>query len=345
MSDHRKVARLLLLGSAVWLCLAVWGRPDVQWRIAAEPGPGDAALWADFVNDLASGKPYYETAVVDYHARGYPTFSVANFRQPMLYQSMAWLGVPFMLTLRAAAVMLLMVRVSQQFREWPWVAAVAHSCLFVAAPASVYFAETWAGVLIGLSLLAALRGNIAVSVAWAVVGLSIRELVAPYCVVMVALAMRRHRWREVLMWVMGGTLYLATYAVHARNALSVMPVGEPVSYTYFFFGGIPLMVRAVMFHGLFAFMPWWGAVPVLTSLILAGTARSMPSELRWTGIAYIAFFLVVGQPFNNYWGAVAAPVLACWLPFAGASARVRAIGHGAWEWHRRNAAERHPRQG
>ena len=325
---HHKVARILFLGSAILLCLAVWGRPEMKRR-SSESGRGDAALWADFVDHLASGKPYYETAVVDYHARGYPTFSIVNFRQPMLYQSMAWLGVPFMLTLRAAAVLLLLVRVAQQFGRWPWVVAVAHACLFVAAPVSVYFAETWAGVLIGLSLLAALRGNLVVSVAWAVVGLSIREIVAPYCLVMVTLAMCRHRWREVSMWVFGGTLYLATYALHALHALSVIPVDEPISYTYIFFGGFPLTVRAVMFHGLFAFWPWWGAAPVLTALILAATARSMPAELRWTGIAYAAFFLVVGQPFNNYWGAVVAPVLACWLPFAGTSPRVGRVDHAA----------------
>jgi hypothetical protein len=311
----------------VSVCLALWGRPNVQWKLSPEgTGNGDAALWAEFVDDLASGKPYYETAVIDYRARGYPTFSVVNFRQPMLYQSMAWLGVSFMFTLRAAAVLLLIIRVWQQFGRWPWVAAVAHACLFVAAPVSVYFAETWAGVLIGLSLLAALRGNVAMSVAWAVVGLSIREIVAPYCVVMVALAVYRYRWGEVLMWVSGGIVYLATYAVHAANALRVIPVDEPASYTYFFFGGLALMVRAIMFHGLFAFLPLWGAVPVLTALIVAGMARNMPAELRWTGIAYMAFFFVVGQPFNNYWGAVAAPVLACWLPFAAATPRVTPIG-------------------
>ena len=103
------------------VCLALWGRADVRWKLSSESGNGDAALWAEFVDDLASGKPYYETAVADYRARGYPTFSVVNFRQPMLYQSMAWLGVPFTFALRAAAVLLLTIRVWQQFGRWPWV--------------------------------------------------------------------------------------------------------------------------------------------------------------------------------------------------------------------------------
>jgi hypothetical protein len=42
----------------------------------------------------------------------------------------------------------------------------------------------------------------------------------------------------------------------------------------------------------------------------------MPIHVRLGVVAYAAFFLVAGQPFNAYWGWMCGPLLALWTAFA-----------------------------
>ena len=66
---------------------------------------------------------------------------------------------------------------------------------------------------------------------------------------------------------------------------------------------------------------------VLAALAVAPWAKSMPPELRVAGLAYIVFLLVAGQPFNVYWGAIVAPILACWFAFVVEGIKAASAGH------------------
>jgi hypothetical protein len=58
-----------------------------------------------------------------------------------------------------------------------------------------------------------------------------------------------------------------------------------------------------------AFVLPTASLAVISALIVAGIANPRgPIHVRAASAAYLVFFLFVGQPFNNYWGLVAAPV-------------------------------------
>jgi hypothetical protein len=42
----------------------------------------------------------------------------------------------------------------------------------------------------------------------------------------------------------------------------------------------------------------------------------MPVHIRGCVLVYSVLFLVVGQPFNQYWGLLIAPITAMWLTYA-----------------------------
>jgi hypothetical protein len=78
------------------------------------------------------------------------------------------------------------------------------------------------------------------------------------------------------------------------------------------------LVGKVRWQGWLVLLPTWVAalvVPVLAASFLhAGTDR----RARLVGAVYLIFFLLVGQPFDTYWGLLAWPV---WALIFGAGAQ------------------------
>jgi len=284
-------------------------------------GLTDVEVYRTIVSEVAAGEPYYRAAGDTLHRNGYPTASVLNWRQPPLYMGLAWLGAVVARLWLGATVILLLVRVGRQL---PVLAAlaVANACLFLLADAPIYFTETWAGVCLGLSLMASLRGRTPLSIGWAVAALSIRELAAPYCVAMTMYAAWQRRWRDVGLWLAGGLFYGCLYALHVWSWNTALPADARTHVnSWIAFGGVPFLLDNLRVQGVFVLLPRWLMGIVLAALAVAPWAKSMPQDLRIAGLAYILFLLVAGQPFNAYWGANAAPLLACWFAFVADGAR------------------------
>jgi hypothetical protein len=122
------------------------------------------------------------------------------------------------------------------------------------------------------------------------------------------------RWREVLGWVAGASLYAAYYAWHLISLRAEqLPTDLAQHFSWVQFGGLPFLIATFRWHG------WLMVIPqpftaIALVLVLAGLANSRaPIQLRLAGAAYVALFLVVGQRFNDYWGLLAWPIwaLAC----------------------------------
>ena len=124
------------------------------------------------------------------------------------------------------------------------------------------------------------------------------------------------------MWVAGGSLYLAFFGLHAWRVMATRPAeGLTQANPWLYFGGVPFLLETLRFHGVFALVPWPLLGVVAGLLVIAAWAPAMPRELRVSGLVYAGFFLVIGQPFNAYWGSIAAPLFACWLAFSLEGAR------------------------
>lgn len=312
----RAILTLLALGA---LGLAALRVPAPAAAPAGTASHGDVAAFQAIVAKLRGGASYYPTVGFELRARGYPTRDAFNWRTPVLLTALA--ATPELVGRAAlfALLALLCVATLATVRH-PLTAAWTATGLQVgvlaiaAAPAVVVVSEVWAGVLVGISVCAFARRRFWLAVGLGLAALFVRELAAPYCIVCTLLAAGDHRWREVAAWIGGACAYAAYYGWHVTQVWAHrLPTDLAHSSPWLEFGGLPFLLSTIQWLGWLLVLPAPLAALALV-LVAAGIANARaPVHVRAASAAYVAFFLVAGQPFNNYWGLIAGPAwaLAC----------------------------------
>jgi hypothetical protein len=304
----------------------------LAWTLAALPvarttgdDTGDVALWAEIVARMTAGETYYAASSTELRARHYPTRSVFNWRQPLVYEFTAIAGIGLArLALIAIAIYLL----AQTGRVLRWnvvgLLAILNTTLMLAAPYGPYLTELWAGAFLALSVLAYAACNHRGGAAWGLLALFVRELAAPYCVIAAAIAVWRRRWSEVAFWGIGGAAYAGHYAWHASQVWQQATPGDVAhAHSWLYWGGLRYLLETWHYNGLLLIAP----APVFALWVAGVTAAAwaprMPLHLRAAVIAYTLIFLAIGQPFNGYWGFLTAPLMSLWLAYAPAALATR----------------------
>lgn len=280
----------------------------------------DLALYEAEVRRMRRGESYYDAAAVELPARGYPTKSIFNWRQPMPMALIAALprleGARMLLAVLAALILLLgfnLIRRDPEFSPaaWIWVTLTTVSLMPGIMPKLYYSSELWAGSLILLSLLWASSGRTAPAVIVGTAALFFRELALPYCASAAAFAWKRGRWGELAAWSMGMLLWGSFFAWHAAQVAGRMPPDATASRGWLCGGGIDFILSTAQMHFLLILLPRW--FTVLYFALAAVGFLACKSELgrraAATFAAYVAFFALVGQPFNQYWGQIWTPLL------------------------------------
>jgi hypothetical protein len=200
------------------------------------------------------------------------------------------------------------------------------------APQAPYLHEVWAGLLISLSLALRRPERFGLAVAAGLAAALIRELAAPYLVVMAVTALAGRHWREAAAWVLALVLFAAALAAHAHLVDAQVLPSDHAGAGWMKLGGWPFVLHAAQWNAVLAAAPAW-----LTALVvpaaLAGAATwstSLGRRLAATLVAYVLALAAVGRPENFYWGLMIAPLLP--LGFARAC---RALGR---LWGLRSAA-------
>lgn len=309
-------AVLLLVAATMALLLAVGlSRAPAVAVTDGVAGPGDAASYARIVERLRGGETYYDAAHEVLLADGYGTRSVFNWRTPAWPVILAALppgGGQALLGLLAIAGVSLTYRMLRP--AGPEVAAVSGlavglSLAAVLAPEAVVFTEVAAGVLILVSVAAYGNGWRWLGLGAALAALFLRELAAPYVLVCVLLSIRGQHWREFAVWCGGLAAYLAYFAWHCWMVLSQLgPMDRAYGEGWIAFGGLDFVLATAGFNGLWALGPDWLPAVLLPLGLFGLWAWPKGRALLVAGI-YVAAFLVIGKPFNLYWGAVYTPVL------------------------------------
>jgi hypothetical protein len=193
-------------------------------------------------------------------------------------------------------------------------------------PGAVVFPETWAGIMIGLSLNAYIARRWLLGAALGVLAVFIRELAAPYALVCFLLALRDRRSSESVVWVLGGLGYGVYYTIHAVAASAAIQPGDLVrAHSYLRWLGLPFVFMTLYTYGWLTPLPAF-VTPVAAALGLTGAwAPSAPIHLRATLLTYFALFCAVGQPFDFYWGYLTSPIWGHALAYAaeGSGALIR----------------------
>lgn len=279
----------------------------------ASRASNDAGVYRAMVHRIAAGDGYYRVVGDGLRAGGYATVGVFNWRTPVLFSTLAIVPRP---VARLALWVLLASVVMATARVVPWPTAIAAVslqvgvALFGALPEpALYFGEVWCGALIGLSVCAFALDRRWLGVALGLAALVVRELAAPYCLVMLGIAVWERRGREAVAVVVAGLFYLALYTWHVAAYLAERLPGDVAHVdSWVQFGGVPFLQATIMRMGWVLLLPSAFAAVTLGLVVAGVTSRMAPVHVRAAAGVYCATFLVIGQPFNEYWGAVAAPV-------------------------------------
>jgi hypothetical protein len=311
-------ATLVGIGWCLWISTT---QQTGQLTPPADEKKRDALVFRSVVDRVHAGESYYDAWGSEVRSLGYPTRSVFNWRLPMF----AWLSGKLpsfiwgqaILALLALSTLLMAYHAVRAESGIPTAfgAAVMVGCAFAPClkPNGFAIADVWAGVLIAFSVCAYAQNWRLLGVAAGLFALFFRELALPYPLISLGLACRKKRSGEAIAWILGLIAFAAYFGVHALEVARHQEPGDhahPQSWVRF--GGTVFILSTVGFHSLLAELPhWtWAVYLPLTVLGLAGWQGEFGTRVGLTAGAYLTAFAVVGQPFNDYWGLIDAPLLA-----------------------------------
>ena len=332
----RWLARAVLFG----LVLLIGYGARQSWRTPLRPRSPSAAgtntdvdVYRRIADRVRHGEPYYMVARAELAPAGFPTSSVFNFRLPTL----AWLlgvlpsdrtGQAVLIGLAALTLILWFATLWQRESFAIGLAGSALLLGLLAWPAldDAYLVhDLWAGVLIALSLVALGRGWFAASIAAGAAALFVRELSLLYVCLGAADALAHKRRRHAVAWALVIVAFGLVLIVHAKAVAisAVSTVGATRATSWLRFGGWEFVLKTALMNAWLIGMP-----PVLVAAILPiallglmGWRGSPGTQVATTVFAYVAAFLVVGQPFNHLWGFLYVGPALMGLAFAPAALR------------------------
>ncbi|MBK8085386.1 MAG: hypothetical protein IPK28_17055 [Devosia sp.] len=313
MSEMPRWAGWMALGltgllMAVLLVVAL-GQPPVVATGPEVAAAGDLVSYQRIVERMRGGEGYYAAAHEVLVADGYGVTSVFNWRLP------GWATILSSLPegwpqggLAALALGGLLLVFGMLRADGPAVAgigtlAVALSLAGLAAPESVVFSEVAAGTLILVSVAAYGNGWRWAGLLAGLAALFLRELAAPYLVVALLLALRERRWREVAGWLAGLVLFAGYFGWHWWMVSQQLGPDDPgYAEGWVQFGGLGFVLATAGFNGLVSLAPEWLTALLLPLALLGLWASAKGGRALWTVLSFVTLFLVVGKPFNAYWG-------------------------------------------
>jgi hypothetical protein len=307
------VTAMLLVG--VTLSPLKSGFADAPWR-----GPSDVALYRAEVDRIHSGEGYYQAASQELRARGYPTRSVFNWRTPLPTAAIGWLPDPnFAKFVLGGFALLVLLFGFGLIADECGIPSAVFATLFLtgaALPCGLgnlfVMSELWAGTLIALSIIALGRDRMHLGVTAGLAALFLRELTGLYCLIALAIAVRRKNWKEAGLW-MGGlaayAIYFAVHAWHVRQLIRSDDIAHAESWLRF--GGAAFVISTAQMNAYLLLLPQWMSAVYLALALLGFSAWNSPAGQRaaFTAAAYLAAFAMVGHDFNQYWGSMFAPLL------------------------------------
>ena len=329
-------ARAVLLGLA-GLC-AFLVAVSLSPRAIVNPGKpegrsvGDPALYRAEAERVRAGEPYYDVLAEELPARGYPTRSVFNWRTPLpvwligKLPSAGW-GKTLLGLLGLA---LLIASFEAIARDGSVCRAIAAACLLTGplllAMQDDHFCMPvlWSGTLIGLSVAAYGLRRPAWGVGLGLAAVLFRELALPYALLMAVMALAHRRWRELVAWSAGLAAWLAFFGWHCVAVLPrIGPEAIAHEHGWLRLAGASFVLATVQMNAYLIVLPQWVAALYFAGAMLglAGWHTPLGQRAGLVACLLVAAFAVVGQPFNQYWGALAAPLLCFGVARAPASLR------------------------
>jgi hypothetical protein len=314
------VIALMVLVTA-WLLTGALSHPASGGREASGSSPAkgsDVALYKAVVARVSAGEGYYDVAGDELRARHYPTRPAFNWRQPTYAWLLSRLPSPRVGNALLALLGLWVVLLTRRwFRESDLRArALLATALMTVSMAGcfvtdfVFLQESWAGAFIALSVCLFALDRWRLAVAAGLAALAFREFALLPCAIGLALALHRRRWSEVIAWITGLAIYAALMTWHLSEvARHARP--DDVARSWKAFGGSAFLLETSRWNTLLIALPSW-LVALILPFVLLGLAGWRAAGATRAGLivtGYLVAFSFIGHPFNDYWGAIYAPLL------------------------------------
>lgn len=182
----------------------------------------------------------------------------------------------------------------------------------------------WAGTLIGLSVACYGLERPGWGVGFGLAAVFLRDLALPYALFSTAWALIHGRWRETAAWAAGLAGWAAFFTWHAVQAHQHMPPDATAhAGGWIAWGGAAFVLATVQVNAYLLLLPQWVTALYLSAALLGFAGWNTPLGRRAGVVAclYGMAFAVVGREFNQYWGALTAPLFCLGVARAPVSVR------------------------
>jgi hypothetical protein len=322
-------ARLLLMSLLLisFMGAAITIQPPASRSAAAvDLTDTDLALYQAIAARVGAGENYYAAAVTEQRIRDYPLRPVFTVRLPTLAWTVGTLGPEsatlLLRLLMIAAIAALTLRLKSLVgSRGAWAGAAllgGGSMALLTVPAMTFWHESWAALLIVLSISLRSSGRWMTALLFGLIAVLVRELALPFLCVMAALAWREGKRLEAGAWAAAILIFFLVMAAHSAALAEYVTGEDPASPGWSGAGGWAFVLAMVQRCTLFLSLPL-PVIAVLVPLALlgwAGLAGSTGERIALLLIGYLAGFMLVGRPDNFYWGILIAPLLPVGLAFA-----------------------------
>lgn len=300
----------------------------------------DLLLYDKINKRVAEGEGYYPVAASEHRANRYPLKPFITVRLPtmaLLAASIGPTGLKLALwSLIFATACVWWKRLGADFpteRHRP-LAPFLIGLTMAARPEMTVLHESWAGVLILLSIGLHNQHRWWPSVAAGFLAVAFRETALPFVLLMMAFALLQRRWSESAGWFAALCAEAAYLAWHAAEVAKVVLPNDPASQGWMLSGGWPYAFDFLHKSSALHILPEF-ASQVLLSLTLFGWL----AWKQFAGLAtfllicgYALTFMIIGRPENFYWGMLVGPVLLGGLAFVPRGLRDLWTESGAGPW-------------
>jgi hypothetical protein len=281
-------------------------------------GQSDVLLYSGVVEGVRHGGDYYGVAAEALRGGGYPLQPFVAMRLPTL-AVVASTITPLALrwALRALAIAVALAwyaRIAPVLAKLP--AQVLAMLLLIAGmaaslqPSTPLFHETWAGLLIALSLALRRPGRAEEAIALGLAAVLIRETAALYLLIMGVLAWRDGCRREAIGWAGALGLFAVVLAFHAYAVTAVVRPLDPISPGWTGLLGPGFATRSLAASTGLAALPLWLAALLVPAAAVGWAAWRDPIASRTlaTLCAYLVLIATFARADNFYWVLLIAPV-------------------------------------
>lgn len=346
-SSRHCLTALVLLGLA--LLVSVVFSPRSMGKVASaqisaskqaiEPAPSVASTASDeqmsdvkvyqrITKAVANGEDYYAVVAREHRLHNYPLKPYFTIRPPTLAWISACLeptGTRLALYVLIGLTVMAWLEVFRGISGTPLVqyaafGLLAESAFVLSFSPFMYFHESWAALLIALSIALRRPDRFGLSIAAGLAAVLFRELALPYLMLMAVLAAYEKCWREAYGWSGAIVLALVAQLLHAHAVAAVVIASDPASQGWTGLGGWSFYLTAANNSSLLELLPMWVTAVVVPFSLFGWIAWRSAIALRVVGLmlGYATLLVLFARPDNVYWAILIEPFLLAGLSLGAA---------------------------